>query len=223
MSITNTTTTTAQVLATDSSVTLASVTGITGPGINKTTRTNIWIDRECFEVSATPIGLVVPVVRGMNGSQRKFHASGAQVWIGAEIDFTTFTGFEKPGLGLYSSLGRAFETTLVTSLVGTQTLLEADVLGGEIIGIPTAAANYTLPSASALLAAIESFMETAIVGTTFYFNILNLSLGANTITLVAGTGVTLNPAAQTIAQNANQRFKVVFTNILTPAYTVYPG
>jgi hypothetical protein len=58
---------------------------------------------------------------------------------------------------------------------------------------------------------------------TFYFNILNISAGANTITLVAGTGVTLAPAAQTIVQNASARFKVVFTNVLQPAYTVYPA
>jgi hypothetical protein len=222
--ISNITTTTAPILVTDGSVSLASVTGVTGPGTNKTTRTNLWIDRECFEVQANPSGLIVPVARAMNGSSRRFHASGAQVWVGAEIDFTTFTGFEKPGLGLYSSLSRAFETTLVTALAGTnQTLTETMLLGGEIVGTPTAAGNYTLPSATALLAAIQAFMETAIVGTTFYFNILNTSGGAFTITLVAGTGVTLAPAAQTVAQNVSARFKVVFTNILTPAYTVYPG
>lgn len=222
--INNTTTLAATCQASDGSVNLTSTTGVTGPGTNKTTRTNIWIDRECMEVSAAPVAGMTPVVRGTNGTLREYHAIGAQVWIGAEIDFTTFTGWTDPGLGLYSFLGRAFETSLVTALAGTnQTLTESMLLGGEIVGTPTGAANYTLPTATLLLAAIQSFMETAIVGTTFYFNILNTAASAITITLVAGTGVTLAPASQTVAQNASSRYKVVFTNVLVPAYTVYPG
>jgi hypothetical protein len=222
-----TTTLSAYCLATDGAVLLTAVTGITGPGTNKTTRTNIWIDRECMEVSAAPSGLSVPVVRGTNGTLREYHAIGEQVWIGAEIDFTDFTGWDEPGLGTYGSLGTAFSTTLVTLLAGTnQTLTEAMLLGGEIIGTPTAAGNYTLPTAALLLAAIGAFVEQPWIGITFYFNILNTSAGAFTITLVAGTGVTLNPAAQTVVQNASSRYKVVFTSVgvgSAAAYTVFPA
>lgn len=223
MSISNTTTLAAYCLVTDGSVNLTSVTGVTGPGVNKTTRTNIWIDRECLEVSASPSGNIVAVVRGANGTLREAHAIGAFVWVGGEQDFTSFTGFTDPGLGQYGFMGRMLETTSVASAVGTATLTESQVLGGYIIGIPTGAANYTLPTAQLLLNALLAFTENGWIGMSFYFNITNLSLGANTITLVAGTGVTLNPASQTIAQNATSRYKVVFTNILTPAYTVYPA
>lgn len=220
--ITYTTTLTSAVQPTDGTVNVASATGITGPGPNKTTRTDIWIDRENLEVASGYVsGLAVNVVRGVNGTLAEYHALGQQVWIGAEKDFRSFTN-EGLGLGLYSSLTRAFESTLPTTAIGTETLLESQLLGGEIVGTPTAAANYTLPTATALLAAIQAF-SAAFIGITFYFNILNTAGGAFTITLVAGTGVTLTPASQTIAQNASARFKVVFTNILIPAYTVYPG
>jgi len=223
MAILNTTTLAAYCYAVDGSVNLTSVTGVTGPGPNKTTRTVIWIDREAMEVTASPSGTIVPVVRGVNGSLRENHAIGAFVWVGIEIDFTSFTGWDKPGLGQYGSMTRALETTTIFNAIGTATLTESALLGGYIIGIPTAAANYTLPTAALLLAALLAFTENGWIGMSFYFTITNLSLGANTITLVAGTGVTLNPAAQTVAQNATSRYKVIFTNIITPAYTVLPG
>jgi hypothetical protein len=222
--ITYITTTAAPVQITDSIVLVTSASGITNPGINKTQRTNIFIDRECMEVEGNYVNgsLSVPVVRGANGTLREFHAMGQQIWVGAEIDFTAFTN-EGLGLGTYfGSLGRTFETTNVAALTNTVALLESQLLGGEIVATPTAAANFTLPSALALLTALTAFVVPWI-GMTFYFNILNISAGANTITLVAGTGVTLAPAAQTIVQNASARFKVVFTNVLQPAYTVYPA
>jgi hypothetical protein len=221
--ISNTTTLAAYCQVTDGSVNLTSVTGVTGPGPNKTTRTVIWIDREAMEVSATPSGTIVSVVRGVNGTLREYHAIGAFVWIGIEIDFTSFTGWEEPGLGQYGFMGRSLETTTVTAAVGTVTLTESQLLGGYIVGVPTAAANYTLPTPALLLAALLAFTENGWIGMSFSFVINNQSLGANTITLVAPTGVTLNPAAQTVAQNGVSRYRVVFTNILTPAYTVYPG
>jgi hypothetical protein len=207
--------------AVDGFVNLTSVTGVTGPGVNKTTRTNLWIDRECMEVSANPTGTTVPVVRASNGTLREFHAQGQQVWVGAEIDFTSFTD-EGLGLGLYSSLTRNLETTLVTTMIGTAVILESQLLGGLIIGTPVAAANYTLPTAAALIAALGAF-SVPFIGQTFYFTILNTSAGAFTITMVAGTGGTLVPAAQTVAQNATQRFRVVVTGISPAAYSVYPG
>jgi hypothetical protein len=221
--ISNTTTLAATCQAVDGTVNLTSVTGVTGPGPNKTTRTVIWIDREAMEVSASPSGNIVPVVRGVNGTLREYHAIGAFVWVGAEVDFTSFTGWTDPGLGQYGSMGRALETTTVTGPTDTATLTESQLLGGYIIGIPTGAANYTLPTAALLLQALLAFTENGWIGMSFYFNITNHSAGANTITLVAGTGVTLNPASQTVAQNATSRYKVVFTNIITPAYTVYPA
>jgi hypothetical protein len=210
------TTTTAPILATDGSISLTAVTGVTGPGTNKTTRTVLWIDREQMEVSANPNGLSVPVVRGTNGTIREFHASGEQVWIGAESDFAAFSD---EGLGLYSSLTRAFETTAPSTAIGTATLTEAQVLGGLITGTPVGAANYTMPTAAALIAAMGAF-GTPFIGQSFYFTIFNTSAGANTITLVAGTGGTVVGTA-TVAQNNGKRFRVVLTNVLVPAFSVY--
>jgi hypothetical protein len=219
--ISNITTTTTPTLATDGLVNVASATGITGPGTNKTTRTNIWIDRECMEVSAGYVAgsLAVSVVRGVNGTIREFHCQGQQVWVGAEIDFTSFTD-EGLGLGLYSSLTRALETTVPTTAIGTATLLESQLLGGLITGTPVAAANYTLPTAAALVAALGAFSN-PFIGQSFYFTILNTSAGANTITVVAGAGGTVVGTA-TVAQNNGKRFRVVLTAVVgTPTYNVY--
>lgn len=217
MSILSTTLSTAMA-ETDGQANLASVTGLTGPGVNKTTRMNIWCDRECMEVSAAPVGTVVPVVRATDGTLRRPHPAGAKVWYGTEADFRAFTN-EGLGLGLYSSLSRAFETTNPTTAADTATLTAAQLLGGLITGTPTAAANYTLPTPALLIAALQAFSE-VFLGQSFYFTVKNTSAGANTITAVAPTGVTIVGTA-TVVQNNGKRFRVVLTGIDTPAYSIY--
>ena len=61
------------------------------------------------------------------------------------------------------------------------------------------------------------------VGSNFIFEITNTSDAAETITVTAGSGVTLWPASQTIAQNAAAKFRAVFTNITasSEAVTIY--
>jgi hypothetical protein len=201
----------------DGTVSLTSATGVTNPGANKTTRTNLWVDRECMEVTAVS-GTVISVVRGTNGTRQRPHPIGSKVWAGAEADFRAFTN-DGLGLGLYSSLSRAFETTTPTTAADTATLTEAQLLGGLITGTPTAAANYTLPTPALLIAALQAFSE-PYIGMTFYFTIKNTSAGANTITAVGPTGATVTGTA-TIAQNSAKRFRVVITGVDAPAYTVY--
>ena len=79
---------------------------------------------------------------------------------------------------------------------------------GLLTGTPTAAANYTTPTAT-LLCALFPFVGSS---NTFNFhwewNVKNTSAGANTITVVAGSGVTVTGTA-TIAQNAVKRFMIV--------------
>jgi hypothetical protein len=200
---------------TDEQIVVASATGITAPGPNKTNRVCVWIDREQMEVR-TVAGTTVTVVRGTNLTTRKPHIAGQKVWIGAESDFAAFTG---AGLGLYSAFTRAFQTTLPSVAADTATLTMDKLLGGLILGTPTAAANYTMPTAALLIAALKSF-GTPFLGQSFEFTILNTSAGAFAITVVAGTGVTAT-GTMTIAQNNGKRFLVVVTNVDAPAYTIY--
>lgn len=205
------------VLETDNLVVVASATGITAPGPNKTNRTNIWCDRECMEVTGVS-GTTISVVRGVNGTLRVAHPVGAKVWAGLEQDFRAFTN-EGLGLGLYSSLTRALETTNPTTAADTATLNESQILGGLITGTPTAAANYTTPTAALLLAALAA-LSVPFLGQSFEFSIKNTSAGANTITVVGGTGVTITGTA-TIAQNAIKRFKAVVTSVDANTITIF--
>lgn len=108
----------------------------------------------------------------------------------------------------------------ITNFAGTnQTLTAAQILGGFIIGVPTGAANYTTDTAANIINAIEG----AVVGSSIQFTVRNKSGGANTITLVAGTGVTLNSGdTVTVAQNNQKTFLVVVTGLgASAAVTVY--
>lgn len=109
--------------------------------------------------------------------------------------------------------------TFTTFAAGAQTLLAAAILGGFIIGVPTAAANYTTDTAANIINAIEG----AKVGTAILFTLRNKSAGANAITLVAGTGVTVNSGdTATVAQNNQKQFLLVVTAIgAIPTLTVY--
>lgn len=214
MSITATTLSSA-VAELDSQVVVASATGITAPGPNKTKRVCLWIDREQMEVTAVD-GTTVSVVRGTNGSVRKAHISGQKVWLGAESDFAAFAG---AGLGLYAQLTRPFSLILPKTAIDTATLTMDQILGGLLTGTPTGAANYTMPTPALLIAALQSF-GTPFLGQSFEFTILNTSAGAFAITVVAPTGATAT-GTMTIAQNNGKRFLVVVTGVDSPAYTIY--
>lgn len=110
-------------------------------------------------------------------------------------------------------------TTVTTVAAGAQTITAAQILGGLYIGVPTGAANYTTDTAANIVKAIEG----AKVGTTINFVLRNKSAGANTITLVAGTGCTINSGdTATVAQNNQKQFRLVVTAIGdTPTITIY--
>lgn len=89
-------------------------------------------------------------------------------------------------------------------------------MSGLLTGTPTAAANYTTPTATQLCALFPFVGSNA---TNFHWDIYwkNTSAGANTITAVAGTGVTITGTA-TVAQNAIKHWMVVLTGCAaTPA------
>lgn len=77
----------------------------------------------------------------------------------------------------------------------------------------------TLPSAAALAEAIQGVM----VGTAFEFELRNTTGTAVAITLAAGAGGTLNPAAMTVAQLNSRSLLLIFTNVNIgqEAYTVW--
>ena len=110
-------------------------------------------------------------------------------------------------------------TTVTTVAAGAQTITAAQILGGLYIGVPTGAANYTTDTAANIVKAIEG----AKVGTSINFVLRNKSAGANTITLVAGTGCTINSGdTATVAQSNQKQFRLVVTAIGdTPTITIY--
>ena len=111
-----------------------------------------------------------------------------------------------------------------TTATDTATLTTAQSIG-LLVGTPTGAANYTTPTATALC---NAFPSVAIVPPTSNFSvgwdIKNTSGGANTITVLGGTGVTVSGTA-TVAQNHMRHFIWVPGSCVagSQAWTVFSG
>jgi hypothetical protein len=109
-------------------------------------------------------------------------------------------------------------TTLATA--GNVTLTPQQIQNGWINrDCAGAARTDTMPSAASLVNNIQG----AMVNTAFEFELRNTSGGAFAVTLAAGPGGTLNPAATSVAQANTRSYLVVLTNV-TPgqeAYTVW--
>lgn len=100
--------------------------------------------------------------------------------------------------------------TFTTFAAGAQTLTAAEILGGFITGVPTAAANYTTDTALNIINAIQA----AQVGSSIYFVLRNGAAGADTITLVGGSGVTVNSGdTATVAESNQKLFMVTVTTL----------
>jgi hypothetical protein len=88
---------------------------------------------------------------------------------------------------------------------------------GILTGTPTAAANYTTPTATQLCTVFPFLSSGSATNWAYDWYIKNTSAGGNTITAVAGSGVTL-VGTGTTAQNFVRHFKVVFNTCSgTPA------
>jgi hypothetical protein len=99
--------------------------------------------------------------------------------------------------------------------------LSAQNMIGLLTGTPTAAANYTTPTATALCGLFPALASQNSASFTWPLDVKNTSAGANTITMVAGAGVTLSGTG-TIAQNNVRRFEVTANNCGgTPAVTLF--
>lgn len=94
---------------------------------------------------------------------------------------------------------------------------------GILIGTPTAAAAYTTTTATNLCALFPFMQSGANSNYGWDWYVKNTSAGANTITVQAGSGVTVSGTA-TAAQNAVRHFKVVLTECrpgATAAATIF--
>ncbi len=110
-------------------------------------------------------------------------------------------------------------TVLTDATAGAKTYTAANLIGGLILRDPAGGARSDVtPTAAAIVAGIAG----AIVGSSFEFTIRNTADAAETITLTAGSGVTLS-GTMTIAQNNSKRFLAVCTNVTgsSEAVTIY--
>lgn len=113
--------------------------------------------------------------------------------------------------------GRVLEKAVVTTdaTAGAVTYTAAQLLGGLILRNPNGGNRSDVtPTASLLVSA----MNTRNIGSSFRFTIRNTAGAAETITVTAGTGVTLS-GTMTIAQNNSKDFLAVVTAI--DAVTIY--
>jgi hypothetical protein len=110
-------------------------------------------------------------------------------------------------------------TVTTDATAGNLTYTAAMLLGGLILRNTNGSNRSDVtPTAALLLAAMKNANQPAIVGSSFEFTIRNTAGAAETITVTAGTGVTLS-GTMTIAQNNSKRFLVVVTSQTT--VTIY--
>lgn len=133
------------------------------------------------------------------------------------MSITSFT----PNVGEPRLSGPCLPLTTVSTLdtAGAVTYTAAQILGGLLLRDCNGASRSDVtPTAALLLAAING----PLVGTSFEFVIRNTADAAETITVTAGTGVTLS-GTMTIAQSNSKRFRAVVTvtTVGSEAVTIY--
>ena len=141
----------------------------------------------------------------------------ARAWVtgasGAEDDLATVLLVGPFPQGLGTLIGQSSVATVETAGVATYTA--AQLLGGLILRDCAGGARSDVsPTAALIIAAITQ----AGVGNSFEFTITNTSDAAETITVTAGSDVTLT-GTMTIAQNNTKRFLCVVTASTT--VTIY--
>lgn len=118
--------------------------------------------------------------------------------------------------------GSLLKTTTVTtdSTAGNLTYTAAQLLGGMILRDPNGGARSDVtPTAALIIAALTNdHGQLPKVGASFEFTIRNTADAAETITVTAGSSVTLS-GTMTIAQNNSKRFLAVVTAATT--VTIY--
>lgn len=112
------------------------------------------------------------------------------------------------------------KTTVTTdATAGAKTYTAAELLGGLILRDPAGAGRSDVtPTAAQIVTGLAG----GVVGSSFEFTIRNTADGDETITITAGTDVTLS-GVMTIAQNNSKRFLCRLDNVGsgTEAVTIY--
>jgi len=139
-----------------------------------------------------------------------------------QFDFLASLGNIRAGLALndYVLLSSPVTTTTAT---GGVTITAAQLVNGLFTHNPTSSINDTTDTATAIVAALPSCIVSTggTASSAFNFWVFNTSSGANTITVVGGTNVTIVGTA-TVAQNAVRSFRGVVTACTgTPAVSLY--
>lgn len=139
---------------------------------------------------------------------------GGNSLVGA-AQYSTFSGLrvkEKRVLDFSSP-------TASLATAGAITYTVAQMMGGMILRNTNGANRADLtPTAALLIAGMQNRLGDLNVGSCFDFELRQTSAGAETITLTAGTGVTISGTA-TVGQNNQKRFRVVITGPTT--VTIY--
>jgi predicted RecA/RadA family phage recombinase len=133
---------------------------------------------------------------------------------------TATAGYVEVSLNECGANDEGVRQTSAAALVDTApTLTAAQILGGHIVGIPTAGRTYTLPATSVILAA-RPYLR---VGDTVRFTILNNSAGNFTITLAVDSGATITNTGLaghlTVGQNARGSYELRITSTTAGAET----
>lgn len=131
------------------------------------------------------------------------------------------TGWEKVAT---SASAVALDVKASVTTAGNATYTAAQMVNGFIPRDPAGGNRSDVsPTAAELLTQYKTVFGPAAVGSNFIFEIANIADAAESVTLGAGSGVTMWPATQTVAQNTNGRFRVVFTNVTasSEAATIY--
>lgn len=135
--------------------------------------------------------------------------------------------FSVSGVGTLTNLGQVVGRSRVVEAIDPTTISTAsnvtysaaDLFSGVILRDPNGAARSdTTPTAANIVSAVSN----ASANSSFGFTIVNTADAAETITLSAGTGVTLS-GTMTVEQNERRSFLVVVTNATasSEAVTIY--
>ena len=136
---------------------------------------------------------------------------------GATITMDTSDNVKIGGQLLSAAFNADFVTVTTDSTAGANTWSAAEFIGGLCLRDPAGDNRSDVtPTAAQIVAAIPQ----AVAGTSFRVIIRNTADADETITVTAGSGVTLS-GTMTIAQNNTKEFLCVITNVSSEAATLY--
>lgn len=129
---------------------------------------------------------------------------------------------KRVSLGSSSELVPVYKPTATSFADADATVTVDQVKTGIFTMTPTTTRTLTLPTATLLSAYLDA------VGKSVDVSVINLGADTTTVTVAAGSGGTLSgagvvrdPSTTTNSDSGSGLFRIVMTNVSTPAYTVY--